>query len=31
VLALKAKMDLQRKAMDALAEDAEDPRQRYGV
>lgn len=31
VLALKAKMDAQRQAMEALAEDAEDLRQRYGV
>ena len=31
VLALKTKMDAQRKAMEALAEDAEDLRQRYGV
>ena len=31
VLALKAKMDAQRKAMEALAEDAEDLRQSYGV
>ena len=31
VLALKTKMDVQRAAMEALAEDAEDLRQRYGV
>jgi hypothetical protein len=31
VLALKAKMDAQRKAIEALAEDAEDLRQRFGV
>jgi hypothetical protein len=31
VLALKAKMDAQQGAMEALAEDAEDLRQRYGV
>jgi hypothetical protein len=31
VLALKARMDAQRKAMEALAEDAEDLRQRHGV
>src|SRR5262245_1914838 len=31
VLALKANMDAQRKTMEALAEDAEDLRQRYGV
>ncbi|WP_407181085.1 DNA-binding protein [Bradyrhizobium sp. STM 3562] len=31
VLALKAKMDVQRQAMEALAEDAEDLRRRYGV
>jgi hypothetical protein len=31
VLALKATMDAQQKAMEALAEDAEDLRQRYGV
>jgi hypothetical protein len=31
VLALKAKMDAQQKAMEALAEDAEDLTQRYGV
>lgn len=31
VLALKAKMDAQRQTMEALAEDAEDLRQRYGV
>lgn len=31
VLALKAKIDAQQAAMEALAEDAEDLRQRYGV
>lgn len=31
VLALKTKMDAQQKAMEALAEDAEDLRRRYGV
>jgi hypothetical protein len=31
VLALKAKVDAQRSAMEALAEDAEDLRRRYGV
>ncbi|MPZ35267.1 MAG: DNA-binding protein [Rhodospirillales bacterium] len=31
VLTLKAKIDAQRAAMEALAEDAEDLRQRYGV
>ena len=31
VLALKTKMDAQRAALEALAEDAEDLRQRYGV
>ena len=31
VLALKTKMDTQQKAMEALAEDAEDLKQRYGV
>ena len=31
VLALKAKMDAQQAAMEVLAEDAEDLRQRYGV
>lgn len=31
VLALKAKMDARRQAMEALAEDAEDLRRRYGV
>jgi hypothetical protein len=31
VLALKTEMDAQRKAMETLAEDAEDLRQRYGV
>src|SRR5262245_11329231 len=31
VLALKAKIDAQQKAMEALAEDAEDLRQRYGI
>lgn len=31
VLALKNKIDLQRKAMEALADDAEDLKQRYGV
>ena len=31
VLALKTKIDAQRAAMEALAEDAEDLRQRYGV
>jgi hypothetical protein len=31
VLALKAKIDIQRAAMEALADDAEDLRQRYGV
>jgi excisionase family DNA binding protein len=31
VLALKTKMDAQQAAMEALAEDAEDLRQRYGV
>lgn len=31
VLTLKAKMDAQRQAVEALAEDAEDLRQRYGV
>lgn len=31
VLALKAKIDAQQKAMEALAEDAEDLRQRHGV
>jgi hypothetical protein len=31
VLALKTKMDTQRKAMESLAEDAEDLRRRYGV
>jgi excisionase family DNA binding protein len=31
VLALKAKIDAQRAAMEALADDAEDLRQRYGV
>ncbi len=31
VLALKAKIDAQRAAMEALAEDAEDLRRRYGV
>jgi len=31
VLALKTKMDMQRRAMEALAEDAEDLRRRHGV
>jgi hypothetical protein len=31
VLALKSKMDAQRKALEALAEDAEDLRRRYGI
>jgi hypothetical protein len=31
VLALKAKIDMQRSAMEALADDAEDLRRRYGV
>jgi hypothetical protein len=31
VLALKVKVDAQRSAMEALAEDAEDLRQRYGI
>ena len=31
VLALKTKIDAQQAAMEALAEDAEDLRQRYGV
>jgi hypothetical protein len=31
VLALKTKIDAQRKAMEALAKDADDLRQRYGV